>query len=56
MKASAILSNAKVVTPGLISLAIMPKVMETNSELWRINSISSLVLGIIMVKKLKTQS
>jgi hypothetical protein len=48
MNASASLSKYKVVTPGFISEAIMPRVLDTIKALSRINSISSLVFGIIM--------
>jgi hypothetical protein len=48
IKASASLSKYKVVTPGFISEAIIPKVLETINALSRINSISSLVFWIII--------
>ena len=51
INSSASLSNSKVVTPGLITLATSPKVLETNKALSRINSISSAVFGIIMYCK-----
>jgi hypothetical protein len=49
MNSSANLSKYKVVTPSLISEAIIPNVLDTIKALSRINSICSLVFGIIMV-------
>src|SRR5690606_37400959 len=51
MYSSANLSNCKVVTPGFTSLANMPKVRETTKALSRINSISSFVFTLIILKK-----
>ena len=48
-KSSANLSKYKVVTPGLISFAIIPNVLETIKALSRINSISSKVLITIIM-------
>ena len=50
INSSANLSKYKVVTPGLISLAIIPRVFETINALSRINSISSGVFIIIISK------
>ena len=55
MNSSANLSKYNVVTPGLISFAIIPKVLETISALSRINSISSAFFIIIIFLKLSLQ-
>ena len=55
IKSSANLSKYKVVTPGLISLAIMPSVLETIKALSRINSISSRVLSTIIIQNFATK-
>ncbi len=49
INSSAILSSCRVVTPGFTSEASIPSVFETIKALSLINSISSLVFGMIMI-------